>query len=298
MKINQKIRFIAGAAIATITSVTLCQVAQAGTFHNGWYYVEDSFNDSTSGNDVGGTEYELYRWAFQQADSVIRMAIETNTPLSGVSNPDAEDGHVGFSDMLFNFSGKDLNTASNDGELYGIRFDVWNDSGVSTTGVFSNVVAKSVAKENGSGVNSSAEYNSWVSSQGKTPSMGDLAANDPYFDQSQHVQSVIASGTKVAEVNLVEGEMLSNFGLDLSQFGTHGSHILGLTFDSGSLPVGNFLAHFGLECNNDLMAMLHKTEIVPDPKDVPEPSSILGLLTLVGFGGFLKLTNKTKKLSS
>ncbi|MGA9379629.1 MAG: XDD3 family exosortase-dependent surface protein [Phormidium sp.] len=285
----------------TSITATLCSLsviskpAEAGTLYKDWNYAIDSFTDSITGNDVGGTKYELYGMAFKQTAEQIFVAINTNLPLAGTSSNYATDGHVGLGDLIFNFSGKNLSAASASKSLFGIRFVSNNDSGVGAKGIYDKVAAKSVAKDNGIALDSLGEYNAWVRQNGKTPSIGDLAANDPYFNQAVHVQNVMASGTKIGDINLLSN--LSGLGLDFGHFGAKGSNTIALSFARSLLPDGDFIVNFAPECDNDIIALKGNLETVPEPvtKTVPEPSSSVGLLAFATFGGMLLKRTKQKK---
>lgn len=295
--INLKIRSL----FLTSITATLCSLsviskpAEAGTLYKTWNYAIDSFNDSITGNNVGGTKYEIYGMAFKQTAEQIFVAINTNLPLAGTSSDYATDGHVGLGDLIFNFSGKNLSAASASKSLFGIRFVSNNDSGVSAKGIYDKVAAKSVAKDNGIALDSLGEYNAWVKKNGKTPSIGDLAANDPYFNQSIHVQNVIASGAKIGDINLLSN--LSGLGLDFGHFGAKGSNTIALSFARSLLPDGDFILSFAPECDNDIIALEANLETIlePEPETVPEPSSVVGLLGFAAFGGMLLKRTKQKK---
>ena len=187
---------------------------------NDWNYAIDSFNDSITGNDVGGTKYEIYGMAMTQIEDKVIFAVNSNLPLEGTSSNYAEDdNHVGWGDLLLNFSNQNLTTASNNSDLFAIDFTG------SDIGVYSNVSAKNIAKENGNALDSLYQYNQWVEGKLKnkpnnigTPSNGDLGAYNPYFDQNQHVLNVRKSGTRIGDVNILEGENLGFLGLNFSQF--------------------------------------------------------------------------------
>jgi hypothetical protein len=273
--------------LVAIICLLTAKSAQASTLYKEWSYAIDSFNDSTQGTPlrVGGTDYEIYGTAFKQTDHNIFLAINANTPIGGVASG-AQDGYTRWGDILFNFSGQNLNTANANGSLWGVRFDSQNESGVSSTGVFKDVVAKSVAHLNNNGFGSLGRHNQVVQNYGGTPTIGDLSAFDTYFDQSKQVENVIAYGTKVGDINLLSLTELSNLGLDFAHFGLPGSQTIGLSFDRSLFPdEGSFLYHLAVECDNDIIAQGGNLETVP------EPSAILGL-TLVGLIGGSRLRKR------
>ncbi|MGK7926216.1 MAG: XDD3 family exosortase-dependent surface protein [Spirulina sp.] len=274
---------VLGAITVTGTICSLSTSALAGTFHGDWYYSVDSFNDSMAGNIVGNTKYEIFSTAMKQTANEIILAINTNFGINGASSQYANDGHVSWGDVLFNFTGQSLDTASNAGQLFGVRFASNNESGAPELGVYSNVKAKAIASSNGLLLSDLNAYNNWISSHGGTPDIGDLKANDPYFNPTHHIQNVIESGTKIGGVSLLSD--LSYLGLDFGHFGATGTQTLAFSFDRNLLPDGNFIAHFGPECDNDVIAIA--TELTP----IPEPSTALAL----GAFGLLFATQQMRR---
>lgn len=244
-------------------------VGQNPTDEQGWQYTLDSFNDGVNGYQVGGNVYEIYGLALRETDDSIWVALNANMPLTGATAPSARDGNIGWGDLFFNFSGTDFTTASNEGNLFAVRFAQTNDSFAPTIGLYSNVTATSTTAIN-SGFSSIQIYNEWVSSHGSRPSLGDLLADTSYFDQTQSLNA-IASGTYLTGITYLSLADLTEAGYNLNQFG--GSETIAFKFDKSTL------------CNSGYC------------KCVPEPSGILGL-AVVGliFGGsqFCKRYRKGK----
>ena len=267
--------------------------ATAATLSNGWNYAIDSFNDGVTGGRVGGGDFEFYGIAITETSDTAFIAINSNLSLAGYATSAAERGNVNYGDLFFNFSGQNFNTANANGSLFAIRFADGNDSGVATTGVYTNVTAKSVTQTN-SGFRNLNQYNTRVVSQGGTPSMGDLAATDPYFEQTGNstVLNSIATGTKVGEVNFLTPETLSALGLNFAQFNAVGSQTIGFSFNKSSMPSGNYIANFFAECANDAIAIQGSFEAVP------EPSTWFGTLVGLSFLGIGAAKRKiTRKIS-
>jgi hypothetical protein len=270
------IHWIYSAAIFCTIFAVQQQKATAAVLHNGWNYAIDSFNDGVTGPIIGGADFEFYGIAVKETSDRAFIAINSNLSLAGYTDPLAQRGNINYGDLFFNFSGQNFNTANTNHSLFAVRFAEGNDSTVTTTGVYSNVAAKNVTKTNSGFVNLN-QYNNIVESEGKTPSMGDLTATDPYLQQtgSWTVLNSIAVGTKVGEINFLNQATLNALGLDFSHFNAVGSQTIGFSFDKSTMPSGSYIANFFAECANDAIAIKGSFEAVP------EPSTWLG--TLVGF---------------
>jgi len=264
--------------------------ATAATLSHGWNYAIDSFNDGVTGTQIGGGDFEFYGIAIKETSDTAFIAINSNLSLAGYADPLAQRGNINYGDVFFNFSGQNFNTANANGSLFGIRFADGNDSGVATTGVYTNVTAKSVTQIN-SGFSNLNEYNTRVASQGKTPSLGDLAATDPYFQQTGNwtVLNSIATGTKVGEINFLTPATLNALGLNFAQFNAVGSQTIGFSFNKSSMPSGNYIANFFAECANDAIAIKGSFEAVP------EPSTWFGTLVGLSFLGIGAAKRKIKR---
>ncbi|MCU0543309.1 MAG: PEP-CTERM sorting domain-containing protein [Oscillatoriaceae cyanobacterium Prado104] len=272
--------------------------AAAATLHGGWNYAIDSFTDGVTGTHIGGGEFEFYGIAIKETSDKAYVAINSNLSLTGFAAPGTGRGNVNYGDLFFNFSGQNFNTANTNRSLFAIRFAEGNDSGVGTTGVYSHVAAKSVTSTN-LGFRNLNLYNSTVVFGGGTPSMGDLAADDPYFQQTgiDTVLNSIAVGTKVGEINFLTPETLSVLGLDFAQFNATGSQTIGFSFDKSAMPSGAFIANFFAECANDGIAIKGSFQpgVDPDVEAVPEPSTVLGTLLAFGVLGIGKAKRKNHR---
>jgi PEP-CTERM motif len=258
------------------------QQATAATLSNGWNYAIDSFNDGVTGPQIGGGEFEFYGIAVKETSDTAFVAINSNLSLAGYADSAAARGNINYGDLFFNFSGQNFNTANANRSLFAVRFAAGNDSGVATTGVYSNVAAKNVTETN-SGFTNLNQFNTTVASQGGTPSMGDLAATDPYFQQTGEntVLNSIATGTKVADINFLTPATLITLGLNFRQFNAVGSQTIGFSFNKSAMPSGSYIANLFAECANDAIAIKASFQTA-SAEAVPEPSTVLG--TLAGFG--------------
>jgi hypothetical protein len=269
--------------------------ATAATLSNGWNYAIDSFNDGVTGAQIGGGDFEFYGIAVKETSDRAFIAINSNLSLAGYADPLAQRGNINYGDLFFNFSGQNFNTANANGSLFAVRFAAGNDSGVATTGVYSNVTAKSVTKTNSGFINLN-QYNSVVAAHGSTPSMGGLAATDPYFQQTGNwtVLNSIGSGTKVGEISALTSATLSAMGLDFSQFNAVGSQTIGFSFNKSAMPSGTYIANLFAECANDAIAIKSSFQTA-STEPVPEPSTIIG--TLAGLS-ILAAKRKIKRQTS
>ncbi|MFP5274818.1 MAG: XDD3 family exosortase-dependent surface protein [Coleofasciculus sp.] len=171
------------------------QVGKNPINDQGWQYAVDSFNDGVDGFQVGGAGngYEIYSLALKETKDSIVVVINGNIPLTGIDGTRADDANIGWGDLFFNFTDKDFTTANNQGDLFGVRFAESNDSLVPNLGLYSNVTAISTTDIN-SGFDSLEDYNIRVNDAcqgaGCGPSLGDLAADTSYFDQSQSLNTM------------------------------------------------------------------------------------------------------------
>jgi hypothetical protein len=290
---KNSIRWTYSAAVFCTVIALQQQKATAATLSNGWNYAIDSFSDGVTGVQIGGGEFEFYGIAVKETSDTAFVAINSNLSLAGYADSAAQRGNINYGDLFFNFSGQNFNTANANGSLFGIRFAEGNDSGVTTTGVYSNVTAKNVTQTN-EGFSNLSQYNARVQSAGGTPSMGDLSATDPYFEQNGPVLNSIATGTKVGEINSLTPAALSALGLNFGQFNAVGSQTIGFSFNKSSMPSGQYIANLFAECANDAIAIKGSFEKA-SAEAIPEPSTIFG--TLVGLS-ILAAKRKLKRQTS
>jgi hypothetical protein len=245
--------------------------ATAATLSDGWNYAIDSFNDGVTETQFGGGAFEFYGMAINETSDKVSIAINSNLSLAGYADSAAARGNINYGDLFFNFSGQNFNTASATNSLFAVRFADGNDSGVETTGVYKDVTAKSVTQTN-SGFSNLNQYNTLVASQGKTPSLGDLDATDPYFEQTGNntILNSIATGTKVGDIEFLTAATLSALGLNFAQFNAVGSQTIGFSFNKSLLPAAEYIANFIAECANDAIAIKAKFQ----PQPVPAPANV------------------------
>lgn len=172
MKLQNLSALLGTVAVATCVSMATAPAARAFTIGPNWTYTMDSFRDGNDGNVGVGlkSNYEMYGLAVRAYDGIVSIAFNANLALTGQADS-AADGNIGWGDLFFNFTGKSFKDASAAGELLGIRFADTNDSGASEVGVYDNVKAKSVIKEN-SGFKSFNHYQDHVNNHAKDTTPG------------------------------------------------------------------------------------------------------------------------------
>jgi len=220
-----------------------------------WMYVADSFTDHT-----GLESFEIHGMAIKQDGNTVTVAINANMGLEGESKlsglPKAirrkvTDGHVGFSDLVFDFSG----------EKYAVHF-LDNDSSVTELGLYTDLTLKDVTKEN-AGFIKLSDYKDSVDN----PSLGDISFSGDYFDWDARwsVPMSIASGTRVDNDNFqpLTADDLSAIGLDFADgLGVSsndlGEYTFGFSFTKTDDMEGEFMAYFFTECLNDGLGMVRR----------------------------------------
>ncbi|MEM8611748.1 MAG: XDD3 family exosortase-dependent surface protein [Cyanobacteria bacterium P01_H01_bin.105] len=251
---------------STLFSLTVAQVAHAGTFHQGWNYSIDAFTDGS-----GGSPYDIRGLAIKETRDHVYVSISGGSPLTGNSYHFAADGNIGWGDLLFNFTGDNINTANS--SLFGVRFADTNDSGVNQVGVFSNVTAQSVTRSN-AGYRHLKQYYRYGWARQNT--MGDLVTQQNAYDymgKTDALLTSIADGTFVGDIDFLSEQDAVDEGLNFEHFDAIGSDVHTFRFDRTLLPGGEFIATLLMECGNDGIAFLgnfHNT----DTQDVPEPSTV------------------------
>lgn len=273
------------------TAATLCilalsaQQAQAGTLHQGWNYSIDSSNDGTENRTVGDkSKFEFYGMAYTQTRDKVYFAINSNLSLDGYQNNSALNGKISYGDLFLNFANPTSFNQAN-GDLYGIRFDDENDTRFVTgsgkkqktvnpgVGLYQNVSATSVTSKN-AGYNSLQQHTDTVKQLKGNASYGDLAANTSYLDSTKSALTSMASGSFLGTIEQVADFSKLGLDLDFGHFQAKGAYTFGFSVDKKYLPNGNFVANLFAECGNDGMILTGEL------KDVPEPSTMLGLATI------------------
>ncbi|MEH2202827.1 MAG: XDD3 family exosortase-dependent surface protein [Nostoc sp.] len=257
------------------------QQASAGQLVNGWNYSIDSFQDGS-----GGSVFDIKGMAVKDSGDKIYVALTGGMPLSGTTdsndywNP-GHSVHIGWSDLFFNFSGKDFQTASQSGQLFGVRFADYNNS--LATGVYQGVQAKSTTIQHG-GYSNLKWYYDWGWGQNNTQGTdlattqdvynyyyGSNVAQNPTWDNTP-ILNAIGSGTKVGNISMLNDQQLNSAGLNFGNFSANGQYTIGFSFDKALMGQGNYVSNIFLECGNDGVALKG------DLKSVPESAGTIGLL--------------------
>lgn len=284
----QALTTIIGSTFISFLGLNFCHrlPATAADLQSGWQYSIDAYDDGS-----GGSGYEIGGVAMTIQDGKFYVGITSGMPITGTDEPNyidpilLPDGHVGYGDLIFNFSG--LNLPNAEGNLFGIRFSDNNDTSVAL-GIYSSVTTTSVTSSN-YGFTSFQQY--YDSGHDRVNTQGDRGlptqADVLNYYGSGMPQTSIGSGTKVGDINLLSTEDLSNLGLD---FGTNaGTYTFGFSFDASVVPTGDFMAYFMTECANDALAINSTVGEI-----VPEPNTILGAIFAMSAGTLLKRVRKTK----
>lgn len=261
--------------LSTLCGLTIAaQSVQAGTFYQGWTYSIDAFTDG-----AGGTAYDIKGVATKETQDYIYVSISGESPLTGTSAPNADDNNIGWGDLLFNFTGKNLSHAN--GDLFGIRFAGTNDSGVSQVGVFRDVTAQSVTQSNSGYDHLKSYYNDgWE----RLKTMGDLSTKQDAYDymgETSPVLMSISEGTFLGAIDFLSPQAAVAAGLEFEHFNAVGSETHTFQFNRSLLPGGEFIATLLMECANDGIALLSRFNTQNNTtQDVPEPSALLGLIMI------------------
>jgi hypothetical protein len=285
--LKQNIAKYAGVTIALSLSFVTSQQAQAATFDlgTGWNY-----SIGLASNGSGGPEFALSAIAFKEDAQNVYVAINGGAdPAKGIYEVGATNNNINDGDLFFNFTGKDFATANASQSLFGIHFAT-NDSGVTETGVYSNVQAKSVALTH-NGYSNLQEYfdSGWGYDLTQGSDLSTPQQTKDYYGNNglSPVLNEIQTGKKVADISPLTAAVLGT--LNFGKYGANSAYTFGFQFSKSALPVGDFMANLFFECANSGIAI--SGAIDPSPSSsVPEPLSILGML--FGCGGLLGIKLK------
>jgi hypothetical protein len=250
-----------------------------------WDFTSDNGNDGLP-SGLGTPNYEMYgiHHGYDSGMDRFYVAIDSNLPLAGIGNTGAGGGNIAYGDMILNFnvgqSFGSISSAAND-KVFAVRFAA-NDKG-STLGLYKNVKTTSVTTDN-VGFETLEKYKK---AAGANADLG--AVSWDYFNEnfdenttSTPILNVIETGDKVADdgFEVLDETALKNLGLSSPK---QGSELYGFSFKGSALGLSgqkDFIAHLFAECGNDGMAFHGKFIETSPSTEVPEPSSIAGLVAM------------------
>ena len=183
-----------------------------------WQYAADSNKDGTSPNGLGANSpYEIYGIALKETNDSIFVVIKSNLPLAGSASGSALNGSIAYGDLFFNFSGKDFATAAASKELYAVRFVSTNDSGVTSLGLYKDVVPKAVGLLN-QGFGTLQNYENSATGAGAVITYGDFPQNQTYYAKTLGL-NVISEGTYLGPIQFLTANDLLVEGYNMNAFG-------------------------------------------------------------------------------
>lgn len=244
-------------------------------------YTSDGFRDGVTNGIVGKGAtpgFELLGTGYMQQGNRLIVGISSHMPFGGFSSREVQGGAITWGDLFLNVSpDDDFETALAAGNVYGVRFNPFNDSPVAM-GVYQVTGTASVTDVN-QGFASVNAYINHVTAAGQTPYFGTTVMDSSFNDLNRSKSdNVIASGHLLStDVEYIQDLTTLGFASDFG-FGDNlaqaGAYTYGLSFSLDSLPGGRFLAHLWAECIND------GTAFEGEIKSVPEPSMLVGFATL------------------
>lgn len=259
------------AAAATVAAIapTASAYSLTGT-HGDWTYMQDSTDDGTGGNGI----FEVHGMAYKQEGNILSFALNADIGINGHYRDRAKDDNIGWGDLVLTFGDVE----------YGVRFAGTNDSGVSETGLYSDITRKDVTKDN-NGWKKFKDYANYVGDE--ATHFGD-ERDDAHFANKAKRKSgnVLKKGTHEGDVTLLGSSELLDFNAAFGGDET-GDYTFGFSFEMTEEMTGEFIAELWLECINDSIALdgIVASKITTPPVGVPEPTALLGLLGATAFGG-------------
>ena len=179
---------------------------------NGWQYTADLLGDNA------GDEFEIHGIAAKETADQFCIGLNSSMPSdTGFVEATAPNGSVTWGDFFLNFGTKNFAAAHSAGELFGVRFDAKNDSGV-PLGVYKHVVAKNVVIANlGPGSGDRQGYENHVYAKHGIPGYGDLPTNMTYYDYNIGLNE-IQSGDFLGPIAVLSPADLAALGFNLNKY--------------------------------------------------------------------------------
>ena len=273
-------------SILGATALTIASIAPAQAYS--WTYGIDSFKDGYNSGVVGtNSAFEFYGMAVAEDANSILFALNANLDLAGNASTGAVDRHIGWGDLFLNFTGQNYDPAINSGNMLAIHFAGTNsDSGEQANGLYKVNSAQGVASVN-SGFNTLQAHKDRVGAANEA--VGNVVDYQNYFAMNSTLKNVMLDGDKLGDIAFLDAATIASSGLDFASKGAVGSKTIAFSFSKANLPgglSGNLIATIFAECNNDGIGLVAKVSPTPaptpNPTAVPEPASVLGLLTIAG----------------
>ena len=255
----KKIILAAGLTLAAVLNgpmVLASETTVSDEMHSEWDYSIDAVGDS---ND--GAIYDIQAIAVKQTPETVYVSISANFPLAGIDNVRAEDARIGWGDLFFDFTNTSFTEANSNSQLFAVKFASGTESGVAQTGVYGEVSAKSVGREN-DGFRLFEEY--YAAGLERFNTLGsDLVDKERaqlYYagekaDSDVPIRNVVATGTRRGDVRFLSEAEAKLAGVDFAALDAVGDELITFAFDRDLLPAGEFMAHVFVECANDGVAI-------------------------------------------
>ncbi len=259
------------AAAATVAAIapTASAYSLTGT-HDGWTYMQDSADDSTGGGGI----FEIFGMAYKQEGNTLSFALNADIGIEGHDWRHAKDKNIGWGDLVLTFGDVE----------YGVHFAGTNDSGVSETGLYSDITRQDVTKNN-HGWSRFSSYANYVGAE--STHFGDERDVAHFANRAKRQSgNSLASGTHEGDITMLGSSELLDFGAAFGGDET-GDYTFGFSFEMTEAMTGEFVAELWLECINDSIALdgIVASKTTSHPVGVPEPTAMLGLLGATAFGG-------------
>ena len=216
--------------------------SEAGESDYSWQYAKDSYHDGVHGLNVGVDHlFEIRGMAFRELPGTegnpakVIVVVNSTLPLSGMAQGNALGDVITHGDVFLNFSSSDFQTASEEANLFAVRFAELNDAGVQETGLYAAVTAQGLGVEN-LGFASLTDYEAWVNEIGGEVGYGDLSIEQSYYQQSSNL-NLISTGNKIADIEFLSLNDLLGLGFDMTRFCGEGTceATIAFSFDRDAL---------------------------------------------------------------
>lgn len=284
---KQLFKALIGSTIAGAT-IAIAAPANAGQMHNGWNYSIDSFRDGYTRSSLN---YKGMALTETEDQFIFALSSDLNY----------DEGLMGMThgDLFLNFSGEKFHTASENQNLFAVKFASNNNTSVAS-GLYQDVVAGTIA---GSNWDSLMGYYAGANIVGSNSFGSDLSDPNSVYDyfysldtstannSNTPLYNGIQSGTKIGDVSLLDIAALEALGLDLAFPSFNAEDVFGIAINKSLFAdifsPGEFelMAHVTMEYGDgvalkgsiNIPEAETPSESETPPQDVPEPATFLGL---------------------